>query len=497
MSKGSKKTASIATGSCDICKKCGKYDDPAGVTPINWILCSHCDATFHCYCARINAIEYAILSRPTEFWFCNSCKDEDNGILSLRVNTLQSQLSSLQENNPNVITTDSLGTHLTTALTSMLPTITQSLQSSLIKSLEVTIDAKVNEVVDRKLDSGLDARINQMVDSAIHKASEELELGSENRHRVIECEINRAIKLSVDTLVTNKIGALAETLRSELQPATSNIPSMPSTAALVNGSGSVEAINDRLERQIRGFHLVLRILPHICDSNAKELGPLIMNIAIKSGYEISPNDIKTAFRLTSSRQLVRPILIKFTNTACREGFYSHYFKNLKRFDLAGLGLGEPGVRIFINEHLTVLNSKIFNAVRDRKRIPNSPIDKVITRDGLVYASRVGAKKYHPILSIMAIDNLPTPVVSKPESSLVRPASSSHSATNSAVNPAFATTSTAVPVHTNASPETSTLATSNQPPLTAETSASTKVPISTVIDVEMVPLVVTQLIPPTI
>lgn len=470
MSKTSKKTAPGATKTYDICKKCGKYDDPAGVTPINWILCSHCDASFHCYCARINAIEYAVLSRPTEFWFCNSCKDDDNGILSLRVNTLQSQLSSLQDNNPNVISTESLGMHLTSALTSMLPSITQSLQSSLIKSLEATIDVKINEAVDRKLDDSLDSRINQMVGSAVQKASEELEMGSDNRQRVIECEIDRALKLKVDTLVTSKIGVLAETLRSEFQSTASNSRNSSSAAVAGNGSGSgsVEAINDRLERQIRGFHLVLRNLPHNCDSNAKELSTLIINIAAKSGFTIYSRDIKTAFRLTPSRQTVQPILIKFTNTASRDGFFSHYFKNLKRFDLAGLGLGESGDRIFLNEHLTALNMKIFNAVRDRKRTPNSSIGKVITREGLVYASRVGDKRYHSVLSIASIDNLFASTAGTTASS-VDPsvAGSAHSSSNLFKTRDLATTAS------SSAPVVSTL-------------ASTSDLVSTVIDVEMVP-----------
>lgn len=73
-------------------------------------------------------------------------------------------------------------------------------------------------------------------------------------------------------------------------------------------------------------------------------------------------------------------------------FYSHFFQNLAKFNLSALGLGTASSRVFLNEHLTERNMKIFNIASQHKRAPGSTFKKVATRNGLVYIMLAGNVK---------------------------------------------------------------------------------------------------------
>src|SRR5207248_3851333 len=76
--------------------------------------------------------------------------------------------------------------------------------------------------------------------------------------------------------------------------------------------------------------------------------------------DISPDDISIAHRLrVGARDSVRPVIVRFNNRKARNKVYS-----------AKSQLKNSGKRIFINEHLTKMNSDIFfearKLVREKK-----------------------------------------------------------------------------------------------------------------------------------
>lgn len=146
----------------------------------------------------------------------------------------------------------------------------------------------------------------------------------------------------------------------------------------------VNAVNDKLERQIRNAHLVVRNVPIQPDAVENDLRQLIVRMATTAGADITTEDIKAAARFKSSKHQFIPIIIKFHNAAKRDLLFSKYFAKLNTFNLKDLGLGDATSRVYLNEHLTEDNMIIFNKAREMMRATDSNIAKVFTRNGLVY-----------------------------------------------------------------------------------------------------------------
>lgn len=368
---------------CPICKK---WDDKKSSTDkVNWIICSNCEVQFHSYCMRINTLEYKELSQPWSLWFCPSCRNEGPlGDISAKVTTIEQKISLL--GNTPALSADALDSLVGPALDRALPKMLSHMESTVLALFDKKIDACTKKVDSdiQLLKADIDSRISERAGAAVQKHIEALNNADDSSNRKLGIEIDRAVAMKVNSVCDGKF----EVLRSELLNELKSIPSAP--AAPTNNK--LDDVSDKIDRQDRGSHLVLRNIPSEGEAAKSDLRPFIKSIGVKVQFCFNDGDIKTAVRFKSTKHRICPIIIKFISCEVRNAFYSHYFQNLAKFNLSALGLGTASSRVFLNEHLTERNMKIFNIASQHKRAPGSTFKKVATRNGLVYIMLAGNLK---------------------------------------------------------------------------------------------------------
>lgn len=373
----------------DVCSLCGQWNDgnknPSAT--VSWIHCSSCDQPFHCFCARINAVEFKVLSAPGNTWFCSACRnvgppaDMDCVLKEIQAK-IDAQPSSISIE--NVIT-------------------------SAVASLGTTIESKLNECM-----SSLDSRFNLLkdkfesqiadrVDAAVAKNIESINASDDTRQRVLETDIDRAVTVKLANAIDPKLALFRSEILADMKAMLPPSTDMAAINNCVENVSKAEALNDRAERQLRRFNLVLRNLPDSFDNKNADLRALMGQIGAKCGFELKSTDIVRAVRFKSTKHKICPIIIKFAASDIRDRFFAYYFKNLGRFNLCTLGFGDSPSRVYFNEHLTDRNMQIFNLASQMK--VESGFGRVSTFNGLVFVTLTGQSKGTPVLSASDLKNL--------------------------------------------------------------------------------------------
>lgn len=373
---------------CPICKQ---WDDKKTATDkVNWIICSNCDKQYHTFCTRINTLEFKELSQPWSLWFCPSCKNEGPiGDLTAKVGAIEEKIAHL--GNSAAPGTDALDSYIGPALDRALPKLLSRMETTVLALFDKKIDACTSKVDSdiRLLKADIDSRISERAGAAIQKHLDALNNADVASNRKLGIEIDRAVSMKVNSVCEDKFAALRTELLSELKP----IPSAPTAS-----NNKLDDVSDKIDRQARGSHLVLRNVPPEGDAAKTDLRNLVKSIGDKVQFSFSDGDIKTAVRFKSTKHRICPIIIKFKSCEVRDAFYDHYFQNLAKFTLSSLGLGTANSRVFLNEHLTERNMQIFNLASQHKRAPGSLFKKVATRNGLVFITLDGHVKGQHISS---------------------------------------------------------------------------------------------------
>lgn len=363
------------------CQICNQYDDKkVKSNNVNWIICSHCDRPYHTSCVRINSLEYRELSQEWSLWYCPKCRNEGpNGDLHVKINEMQSQLNRMERASTADVNAADL---IAPAVNQILPSILERIETTVMSSFDTKIEACVSKIEGdfTLFKSNIDSRIADLVEASVRKHMDTISDAGADSNRRLECEIDRSVAIKVGAALDDRIGKLRTELSKDLKPT-------PASDLSANNS-KLDAVSDKIERQNRASHLVLRNLPSKDETAKTDLRAVIAHIGAKTSYTFSPSDIRMATRFTSTKQRICPIVIKFKTNDVRDSFYEHYFKNLKQFTLASLGFGDAHSRIYINEHLTERNMQLFNSANQLKREPGSRIKKVSTRNGLVYVTAI-------------------------------------------------------------------------------------------------------------
>lgn len=367
------------------CPTCNKLDDKkAKSNKVNWIICSNCDRPYHSTCVRINSLEFKELSQDWSLWYCPKCRNEGpNGDLHAKISEMQSQLSRMERApgaDVNVVDI------IAPAVDKILPSILNRIESTVLSSFDTKINACVNKFESdlSQFKSNIESRISDLVDASVQKHMDTISDADASSNRRLECEIDRSVAIKVSAVLDERIGKLRTELTKELKPSTSS--------DLSANNSKLDAVSDKIERQARANHLVLRNLPSEGERAKSDLRDVISHIGTKTNFQFAPGDIRTATRFSSTKHRICPIIIKFKSNDLRDTFYDHYFKNLRLFTLASLGYGDASSRIYLNEHLTEKNMQLFNSANQMKRVSGSRIKKVSTRNGLVYVTAIDQTK---------------------------------------------------------------------------------------------------------
>lgn len=376
-------------GDDDVCSLCGQWNDgnkhPAAT--VNWIHCSSCDKPFHCFCARINAVEFKILSAPGNTWFCSACRN--GGVpadMDVLLKEIQAKIDLAQPNHQNI----------EKAITSAVSSLGTTIESKLNACMS-SLDGRFDLLKDK-----IESQIADRVDAVVAKNLESLNASDDTRQRVLETDIDRSVTVKLANAIDPKLATLRTEILAEVK---AMIPLNTDLAAINNcvaNVSKVEAFNDRAERQLRRPNLVLRNLPDSFDNNTADLRALIVQIGTKCGFELKSTDVVRAVRFKSTKHKICPIIIKFAASDIRDRFFAYYFKNLSRFNLSALGFGDSPSRVYFNEHLTDRNMQIFNMASQMKG--ESGFARVSTFNGVVFVTRTGQSKGIPIHDTSGLKN---------------------------------------------------------------------------------------------
>lgn len=369
------------------CPICGQWDDKKlkANCQVNWILCSNCDRPFHSSCVRINSLEFKELSQEWSLWYCPKCHNEGpHGDLHAKISQLQVQISQLER--APITDTMVVDKIIAPAIDKILPNILNRIETTVTASLDTKINACVNKIEGDlvQFKTNLDSRISELVESSVRKHIDAISNVDATSNRRLECEIDRSVAIKVGSAMDAKINKLRIDLANEFKP--------PPSAASGTDCSRLDAVSDKIERQARAAHLVLRNLPCEGEAGKTDLRDVIINIGAKTNFPLDAGDLRVATRFSSTKHRICPVIVKFKSSDRRDEFFQHYFKNLPKFSLAALGLGDANSRVFLNEHLTDRNMQIFNAASQIKRQPGSQIKRVSTRNGLVFVTAAGQTK---------------------------------------------------------------------------------------------------------
>lgn len=383
------------------CPVCKKWDDKkAAADQVNWIICSNCEIQYHIFCMRINSLEFKELSQPWSLWFCPSCRNEGPlGDMSAKVGAIEEKMSLI--GNTPAFGVDTLDSLVGPALDRALPKLLGHMETTVLALFDKRIDACTRKVDSdiQLLKADIDSRISERAGAAVQKHIDTLNNADVSSNRKLGIEIDRAVAMKVNSVCDGKFAAL----RTELLTEFKSIPLDP-TAPNLN-SNKFDDVSDKIDRQARGSHLVLRNIPSEGEAAKLDLRNVIKAIGDKVQFSFGDGDIKTAVRFKSTKHSLCPIIIKFKSCEVRDAFYDHYFQNLAKFTLSSLGLGTANSRVFLNEHLTERNMQIFNLASQHKRIPGSTFKKVATRNGLVFITLAGNAKSQPITSVSDLQRI--------------------------------------------------------------------------------------------
>lgn len=407
----------------ELCGACGEWNDEnkTSAKDINCIYCSACQQLFHCFCVRIDTLEFAKLTQPEAMWFCPKCKsanrDEED-----RWNALQTQIANLQTHTASAVN-NAIGRHVSEAISNAMPTLQQSIHQSILAALENRVDTMLDDRV-KQLEIQLEAKFEEKLNKRIEATINHLDtrsIADETRQKTIEVEVSRIVQGKLTHFIDAKMAhfqqqhdAAAEKLRDQRE---SIIHAMPQPATGPVASDELAKINDKLERQIRGAHLIIRNIPSECDAGQIDLRNVVVDICKKANINISLVDLRTAVRFSSSKQTIRPIIVKFYSIGVRDDVFRQYLRNTKLFTLKYMGLGSCESRIYINEDLTETNLLVFNRARQLKFGDNAQLSRVITKNGLVYVAQPhngsGLLVVHSLAELDALVEQPPPPIVTP------------------------------------------------------------------------------------
>ncbi len=172
-------------------------------------------------------------------------------------------------------------------------------------------------------------------------------------------------------------------------------------------------LEDSAESAIRSQRRNDVIVSNVVGFKEAKISPmeLIHRISSSLGVSISESDIAFIRILNSDRigtDLVAPtqshrytdILVKFRDFSCKSRLMKAYFasKNLKNSDI---GLSPIRSRIYLNDNLTVSNSKIFKEAKKLFKIQhNSPNNQKLIRSIYIYNGLIYIKDLNDIVHHM-------------------------------------------------------------------------------------------------
>lgn len=150
----------------------------------------------------------------------------------------------------------------------------------------------------------------------------------------------------------------------------------------------LEAKMDDQERQQKNFDIEIRGVPEIEGENLQNI---LFNISKKINTTTTTNDIETSFRAPGRTipTKTRPIIVRFKHVHLRNDFLNctkKYNMNavLKedKLNTSSIGLSGPRTPVFISEHLTSTNKRLFYLAK--KTATEKKLAYVWIKSGRVY-----------------------------------------------------------------------------------------------------------------
>lgn len=164
---------------------------------------------------------------------------------------------------------------------------------------------------------------------------------------------------------------------------------------------------DELEQYSRANNIIISNVPVVPHENTLQL---VQNLGQVLGTEITANDIDACHRLRKTKNQTYPsIVVKFCRRVTKQAFIQNRRGKRITPDELGLKVHSNSQQIYINEHLTVANSKL---LAEAKRLHDSGFKFIWSRGGKIFARRDPDSEVVRITSLEQIHNLVSPARSQ-------------------------------------------------------------------------------------
>lgn len=309
------------------------------------VQCSHCHKFVDIICARLSSLNYTTLKKTANpVWFCNSCTAQKSS-----VNINEEQLDTLFNKFKNFFATK---------------------EDVAANSVEIKIlTAKIDDLQMRMQETE-----NSLKWSRVNNATKD-DLEDSAQHMLKR----------VTTMLKDK---------SQLECKHSDDIIRLKNDSDINCKKIDEKV-DYLNKVIRSQNLLLRNVPITINESTNNY---VIKIGKLMNLDLVPNSNFNSYRThsnqsqttASQKNPVHPaaINIKFFSMPLKQQFYINYLKMIagkKYLSLKDIGYENLNTRIYINEHLSKNNIKIFQEARKMKQ--EGKIVQVFTENGNIFIRR--------------------------------------------------------------------------------------------------------------
>lgn len=342
----------------DLCGSCEKIVDTSGAPPIK---CSKCSKIFHSKevgCSSVTAKSWIKKSPDNKStWCCSTCRKRKSS-------DRDDDSSTVDDSDAD----DLLDSHTDKRRPSHEDNLYVKLAALLEKSL-APIKASQEEVLASQKDSALEIKSLRADVFALNSKISSLEASNsalEARCLALE-EENKRIRRHVGEVADVKVDPVARTRIREFEDY-----SRRNTLVF-------RGIPDRVEGKDP-----LQLAIDLCQAVKVDIGPLV---------------IDAAHRLPSSSPAAKPFIVKF----CQRHIKDEVFHRFKQGGVSAAAFGgDPGLKIFCNEHLSAVTSKLFNRALGLKKVG---FKFVWVRNGKIFVKQSSESKPIVISSDEDIERL--------------------------------------------------------------------------------------------